>query len=482
MADGQLIVVGGGPVANHLVAGARDGLTVSHLIYSMGLDNLKQTGITLQNGPAVIEKGLGGDASKRERIIDKKDLVVNPDAPVQGRFNVFAAEPGELHSGVKVGDGDVIALAMKTYDTRRALEQITPLLDEQRRSTLLLYQNGFRNETKVSAWLKERGYDNVDVVRAVALGPCTPLGNGVLDNQIFNSMLGHRDIDSSEHMELCQRVAGMFGYIPVSAVPNSIIRKVGGIKASANAFNAEAFLFGCTFHDAIYNVMLKELFQASVHESVGVLRTQGIDVGPREINRITSGMFDSLRVHIASMGNEHFAQIRNNGQSPFVLATEIDDLQGDVVVWGQEYSLPAFWNGAAYDIVTDAAQTYNSLRDGGKVNDALTFIERFISRNRYIVGLEPYQVHRNKGLICYGKTERELELDFRDSDTAGPQALHTCARYMHADKGLVPLLEISYAELKAGYAGVLGDSYNLFRLSQPECTGRCASLRACYQI
>ena len=480
MVNSRLVVVGDGPVAKSLVAGAVEGLTLDWLVYPFGLDSTAEHGIVLNNGPKVVANL--PDASFRKRVIPGADLYINPSSSHEGGINVFSAEPGETNPTFEIRDGDTVAIAMKTYGTFGALEQLSSLLEGRRDITILLYQNGFRNETKVEGWLGENGLEGFNVVRAVALGPCTSLPKGGLDNQIFNSLLGHRDIDDPRHVKLSQRVAEMFGYIPVNAVPVNVMREVGGLKASANLFNAAAYLFGCNFEEGIGNVAIRDMFRSSIHESARILREHGIDIGPRKIDRVTSGMFDSLRGHIASMGNEHLGQIRVNGQSPFMLATEVDDLQGDVVAWGKKLDLPTFWNSFAYDLITDSVNTYNLLRLDDGSDKAIEFIARSIARNRHIVGLDPYAVHRNAGHDYLCVSESRIADDFSDVDLACDRFLHTCARYTDANKGLVPLMTASYASLKTEYAGELGLDYKPFNLSQSECSRSCNNLRACYQI
>ena len=90
-----------------------------------------------------------------------------------------------------------------------------------------------------------------------------------------------------------------------------------------------------------------------------------------------------------SMGRDPFVIYQNGQDFPFPLDTETIDMDGQLVEWAESKG-DVYWNAFCSDFVADFCRSINELRAKGLHHKAVEFGIRLATRNRHIVGLDPY--------------------------------------------------------------------------------------------
>ncbi len=470
----DVIVIGSGPIAtlNALTIGPE--YSVGWSIFRDKKDALLEHGVHLVHADNLTED-TENSASFLERTIEPADMTVDASSPVRGKLNLYVTAPGQILDRMPLADNGFIVIATKSYNNPNVLDQLEHILRKAKNPTIVLTQNGIAPEIRVSKYLKDHDlHDSAGVVRGVPLGPCTYADSRTLRNGIRATFFGHWNADSDHHAQLSQRVADLFHYMPAHSVGNQY-RHTSAAKSLCNLINTPAVMFACTIGEAMSANYLNQLYCAKLNEGIEAFRSQDVVLATRDILDNSYHMFNTTREHMPSMGRDPFVIYQEGQNFPFPLDTETIDMDQQLVEWAANRG-DVYWNSLCSDFVEDFCRSINDLRAKGLHDEAVEFGIRFVTRNRHIVGLEPYVLHKHaRDFSIAGTAQQKVQERFHGVDTAIDQTVYLCrsaAKVGTPLQNLSDLLLSSYRTLKSEY---LLDNQE-FNLTQTSCTsaGACS--------
>ncbi|MBT3813865.1 hypothetical protein HOE37_05775 [Candidatus Woesearchaeota archaeon] len=466
------IVIGSGPVATLNAVSLDPSLTIGWTVFKDKTAKLKQ-GVHLVNGKKVKE---GLEEELYERVIESSEMVFDPKQPEEGKLNIYTVQPNQQLSldTLPITDETLIVLATKSYSNEDVLEQLKPLLDVAN-PTIVLTQNGVAPEIRVNEWLEKEGYDKVKVVRGVALGPCTYDKDDptILNNNIHDLVFGHWNAENHEgHEEATTTVVEAYTHLPTKSGGNNF-KGTSISKALVNLINPISILFANSIGEALESSLISNLYLSCFEEGLAVFKDQGITLEPRNTLDSSLFMYDAARPHMPSMGRDTFVAIQGGEDYQFPLETETIDLSGQIAVLGKEAGITTYWNSLCADLVDDFCKSFNEIKEQGGSDIAAEFAVRFVTRNRHIAGLDPYQLHnRARDFDVVEDLQEGVKKRFAEVDTNLPKAVYLCPSLASPNTSLPNLSQSlinSYQQLKLGYSQHLSQSNVQFDLQIAEC-------------
>ena len=416
-------------------------------------DGLLHNGVHLVHADN-LTRDTGDSGAFRERTIEPEDMTIDEASPVRGKLNLYVTDPGQSLAGLPLADRGFIIIATKSYNNPDVLRQVEQLLKHTRNPIIVLTQNGIAPEIRVSKYLQEHGlHDNAGVVRGVPKGPCTYADSRTLINGIMDTCFGHWNADSDYDAQLSESVANLFHYMPAHSIGNQY-RHASAAKSLCNLINSPAVLFACTIGEAMSANFINKLYCARINEGIDIFRRQGVELATKDILDNSYIMFNTTREHMPSMGRDPFVIYQQGQDFPFPLDTEIIDMDGQLVQWAEDKG-DVYWNSFCFDLVEDFCRSVNELKTKGLHDKAVEFGIRFVTRNRHIVGLEPYVLHRHaRDFPVASRAQQEVRERFEGDDTAIGQAVYLCGAAGKAGTTLPDLSDLlvsSYRDLKSTY-------------------------------
>jgi len=226
------------------------------------------------------------------------------------------------------GAFDVIFVAVKSFDTRTAMESIAPLVDEN--TLVCSYQNGLGNAEVIAEFV---GWDRTVGVRAIYGVRCPTPGAAHVAVIANPTALGVYD-DSAPANRVRELAADMDA-AGLPTVYTDAIQTVLWGKVTYNcALNPLSALLNVPYGGLVETEHTRSLLHEIVEEVYAVAAAVNVALVPDTPKAYIKHLFDDLlpptAAHFASM-HEDLARGRR---------TEIDALNGAICRYGEEHGVP----------------------------------------------------------------------------------------------------------------------------------------------
>lgn len=487
------IIIGSGPVAS-LISGSinHEKHGTAWLCFPDKEQDLKNNGLFIRNHPDKVMSLVP------KQILSEKNIPAD-----QIQFGAEEIQSGKLHiytsplppQNIDIADDVVIFFTTKSFDNANLLNQVKPILETKKAATIVLIQNGVAPEHRLAGLLKEMGL-STKVIRGVPMGPVTYLSPGYLENGIFKINFGNWDakqIGTGEIEKTASQICGMFDLLYGEVHLDDFVT-ISASKVLANLINSNAVIFGSNCGEAINSRFLHELYQAKANEGIIVFGAYGANIKSLPSLDTAYSMFDTTRPHIPSMGRDPLVFYQGGESFPFPLNTEIGDMDGQIVQFGDDLKIGTYWNSWCTDIINDFCKSVNEIRQSKGHDTAAEFGLRFIARNRHVAGVEPYILDRWYGheFPVLKDYEQHVKEKFQAEDTninkknghaLRKQAVYLCGHLAYQNKNslsLSALIIAGYRDLKRQYQDLLSDP--LFKLREELCQRRTYCETPCQSL
>ena len=266
---------------------------------------------------------------------------------IWGEFSVFLNGVGERLEELPVKDFDIVILSVKSYDTKRALEE----LKKVNFRFLLLTQNGYGNyEEAVKVFGKERV-----ILSRVIFGAEIPQGGEVKITVIADDVVignPHKAIDEGTLKEIAQ-VINAAG-IPCRYSPD-VYKYLWDKILYNSALNPLGALLETNYGTLAHLKETREIMNRIIEEIFAVAKAKGIELFWKSAEDYKKHFYEKLIPPTAAHYPSMLQDIRAGKK------TEIDSLNGAIVELGKTagVSTPINWT------ITQLVKAKEKLRKEG---------------------------------------------------------------------------------------------------------------------
>jgi 2-dehydropantoate 2-reductase len=247
---------------------------------------------------------------------------------IWGEHHVATLATRTSVDGLEAGAFDLILIAVKSYDTRRAVEQVLPLVD---RDTLVCaYQNGLGNAEIIA---QSVGWARTVGARAIFGARLPEPGHAEVTVIANPTALGvYRPETPADRV---RAIAAAMDAAHLPTVYTDSIAAVLWAKVAYNcALNPLSALLDCPYGALAETEYTRSIIREAIRELYAVAQAMRVPLDPPGSEAYLELFFGKLlpptAAHYASM-REDFLRRRR---------TEIDAINGAIVRYGQEYNVP----------------------------------------------------------------------------------------------------------------------------------------------
>lgn len=235
--------------------------------------------------------------------------------------------------GLTHGGFDLILLTVKSYDTRAAMEAVTPLADNQ--TLVCSYQNGLGNAEIIA---EHAGWHRTVGARAIYGTRVTEPGKAEVTVIAEPTALGvyHPDAPSRRVMEIAEAMNA-------AGLPTVYSEKIATVlwaKVAYNcALNPLSALLDVPYGALAETAHTRSIMQEVLQELYAVGKAMEVTLEPATAAEYLQVFYERLLPPTAA----HYASMREDFQRR--RRTEIDALNGAIVRYGETYGVPCPANG-----------------------------------------------------------------------------------------------------------------------------------------
>jgi 2-dehydropantoate 2-reductase len=243
---------------------------------------------------------------------------------IWGDHIVRALDTRTSVDGLKAGDFDVVFISVKSFDTRAAMDAVSPVLDGA--TLVCAYQNGLGNAEVIAEFA---GWERTVGVRAIYGVICPEPGAAHVTVIANPTALGV--YDNAAPADRVRALAAAMDEAGLPTVYSEKIRTVLWGKVTYNcALNPLSALLDVPYGGLAETEHTRSLLREIVHEVYTVAAAMDVPLEPATPEDYVTHLFDDLipptAAHYASM-HEDLARGRR---------TEIDALNGAICRYGDE--------------------------------------------------------------------------------------------------------------------------------------------------
>jgi 2-dehydropantoate 2-reductase len=238
---------------------------------------------------------------------------------------------------VEVGDNplvlkdcETIFIFVKIYDTEEAVQKIAPGIDKK--TIIVSLQNGIGSKEILAKYIQEERI----VYGSTSIGATRINSNSVRLGGMGDIVIGGSKKESVAAVGRILKEAGLNVIITVN--PDEAIWKKAIINAAINPLGA---LLGVPNGEIVKNEYSRTLQEKIVREAVEVANSIGLPFNSDEMVKQTKNVCEKTEKNLCSM-----LQDVNAGRR-----TEIDNINGIIIQYGEKNSIPTPYNDAVYCLI-----------------------------------------------------------------------------------------------------------------------------------
>lgn len=238
------------------------------------------------------------------------------------------------------GFPDLVILAVKSYDTDKALQDASSLFTSD--TLVLSLQNGLDNLQKIEKYVeKQHIFGSVTTHGVFALRP------GVVEHTgLGRTVIGSWDNTAKKNLDCLVSLFNEAGIKTKKSVDvRTDIWKKAIINSSINPLTA---LFGCTNGYLLENPVLEGITKKICYESTAVACSQGVSVSFPLMVRLTKRVIHETSANFSSM----LQSVQHKKK------TEINEINGVIVRLGQQTGIDVSLNKILTSLITSLHTDY----------------------------------------------------------------------------------------------------------------------------
>jgi 2-dehydropantoate 2-reductase len=221
---------------------------------------------------------------------------------------------------------DVVVLAVKSYDTKKAMKQLSLIID--RKTVVVSLQNGLDNVEKIKEFVDlDRIFICITTHGVVFSKPGTIVHTGI-GKTVFGGLLKKKSPFVNNFVNILNDVG-------VKTTVSEDILKDMWIKAIVNSsINPLTSIFNCKNGYLLKNPVLERIVEEICIESTSVAKSYGFNLNDKDMIKKTKEVINETSENYSSM----LQSVKNNKK------TEIDSINGVIVKIGEKKGFNVFLN------------------------------------------------------------------------------------------------------------------------------------------